>query len=360
MIKGKPTKNQQGTVVYIELKNGSTIDIQSYDQDSDKFESNDYDWTHFDEPPPRAIWVAVRRGHTDRLGRCWLAMTPLKEAWIYDEIISRKDVGKYNFDIEDNLGFGLTRAGIDEFEKTLTDDEKEARLRGRFFHLTGLVYKSYGDIHQIKRMKMKADWNMYLHIDTHPRTPHHAVWVAVLPDNKKYIVGELVNSDPLNSVGPYCKAISVYEKNILNCDSENVIRLIEPGSSTPNPVKDGLSIKDDFIKNGIYTEPGSKNRDAGILLFQNELKYDIDKKLYPNIFIFDDLEKTDKELRHYVWDDHAKKAAEKRTEKQAPKDKNDHLIEGIHRILLKNPIYFDPEQGSAEITEYVDEGAFLV
>jgi hypothetical protein len=31
------------------------------------------------------------------------------------------------------LNFGLSRKGIDQFSASLTEDEKEARLRGRFF-----------------------------------------------------------------------------------------------------------------------------------------------------------------------------------------------------------------------------------
>ena len=61
--------------------NGSSIDLQSYDQDVALFESADYDWAAFDEPPPRPIWVAVQRGLTDRRGPSWIAMTPLKATY---------------------------------------------------------------------------------------------------------------------------------------------------------------------------------------------------------------------------------------------------------------------------------------
>lgn len=344
------------------MTNGSTIDVQSYDQKISLFESMDYDWAHFDEPPPRPIYVAVKRGLTDRLGRCWLIMTPLKEAWIHDEVASRDDVGKFNFDIEDNLGYGLTREGIDEYARTLTEDEKEARLRGRFFHLTGLVYKSYDKIHRINRVPIEPEWNLYMHIDTHPRTPHHAVWISVLPNNRKYIVGELVNTDLNNLVKPFCSAVLTYERIVLKY-TNNIIRLIEPGASTPNPVEKGLSILDEFIKYGVYATAGSKNRDAGILLFQEELKHihrpkdGPEIKFDPNIYIYKDLTRIHYELTHYIWDDWAKKAAQGKTEKQVPKDKDDHLIEGIHRILLANPVYFNPMAQNPVFTDYVDEGA---
>lgn len=330
-------KNQQGIVTYIRLKNGSSIDLQSYDQDVSLFESTDYDWAYFDEPPPRPVWIAVQRGLTDRRGKCWFAMTPLKEPWIYDELFTRDDISTFVFDIQDNVGFGLTQEAVDEFSLSLTEEEKEARLRGRFFHLSGLVYKLYGSINRIRRQPIQRHWGVWMHIDSHPRTPHHAVWVAVLPDGKKFVCGELANSNPSNLVAPFAEAIKVYESEILGRPGDEVVRLIEPGSSIPNPTKNGASIRDEFESNGIYCRPGSKNRDAGILLMQNELQYSPEDGTYPNIFFFDDLEGIHREMTHYVWQDWNAKVASGRTEKQVPKDMNDHFIEGLHRILLDRP-----------------------
>jgi hypothetical protein len=321
--------------------------LQSYDQDTDLFESSDYDWAHFDEPPPRPIWVAVQRGLTDRRGRSWLTMTPLKEPWIYDEIYSRDDVGLYYFDIEDNLGYGLSREGIDQFAKSLTEDEKEARLRGRFFHLTGLVYKNYGPKLRLKRFPIPKHWGLWFHVDTHPRTPHHAVWIAVAPNGKKYVCGELKNRDKANAVVPFAEAIKVYEQQTFERRPDEVVRLMEPGAKAPDPLRDGHSIWDEFADYGIRCRPGSKNRDSGILLFQQALKSDPEYGVEPMIFFFEDLPGVHYEMQHYVWDDWSKRAAEGRTEKQAPRDRDDHFIEGIHRILLDEP-YCDPAGDNEE------------
>ena len=340
-------RNPAGVVTSVHLKNGSTMYLQSYDQDVDLFESADYDWAHFDEPPPRPIWVAVQRGLTDRRGRTWLTMTPLKEPWIYDEIYSRKDVGLYYFDIEDNVGYGLTREGVDQFASNLTEDEKEARLRGRFFHLTGLVYKDYNAKLRLKRFPIPAHWGLWFHVDTHPRTPHHAVWIAVAPNQKKYVCGAIKNGDTANRVVPFIEAVKVYEKTMFNRRVDEVVRLIEPGAQAPDPLHDGRSIWDEFADHGLRCRPGSKNRDAGILLMQKELQTSPQYGIEPNIFFFEDLDGVHFEMMHYIWDEWAKKAAEGKTEKQVPKDRNDHWIEGMHRILLDEP-YCDPSGGAEE------------
>ncbi len=354
-------KNQAGVITTIYFSNGSRMDFQSYDQDVDLFESSDYDWCALDEPVPRPIWVAIMRGLTDRNAPVWMAMTPLKEAWIFDELVSKDHIGKHFFDIEDNLHFGLTREGIDNFSDLLTEDEREARLRGRFFHLTGLVYKTYGAVHRIPRQKLSPIWGMWMHIDTHARTPHHAVWGSILPDGSIWICGELKNSDETNRVEPFADAIKEYEQEILEWDSTDIVRLIDPTSSTPNPAKDGLSIKDSFSERGISCVPGSKNRDSGILRMQARLKHEPEKGQYPQIYFFSDLDGLHYEMTHYVWDDWQKHLHTKRTEKQVPRDKDDHFIEGVHRILLDDPMCpgwsgeddaSESGQGASRVTGY--------
>lgn len=340
-------KNPQGVITYIRYKNGSEQFLQSYDQDLDLFESADYDYAHFDEPPPHAIWISVQRGLTDRHGRSWLTMTPLKEPWIYDELYSRDDVEVIYADIEDNLNFGLTRESIDDFAKNLTPELKEARLRGRYFHLVGLVYKTYSDIHRIKRNKFFADgvpphWGLWMHIDCHPKKPHHAVWVAVDQLQRFWAVAELKNGDSLNRIQPFCEAMKVVEAKLLKRRPDSIERLIDPLSGTPNPIAEGLSMWDEFDRYGFTCRPGSKNREAGILLFQDALKYDLENRIFPNFYFCDDLVGIDYEMRHYIWEDHAsKKTAERKDELQTPRKKHDDFIEGIHRILLDSP-YCDP------------------
>ena len=63
----------------------SEMYIRSYDQEADSFEGIDYDWEHWDEPPPKKILQAAERGKVVTNAPSWFTMTPLKEAYIYDE-----------------------------------------------------------------------------------------------------------------------------------------------------------------------------------------------------------------------------------------------------------------------------------
>lgn len=335
-------KNQTGVVEWIGHKErGSEFFLMSYDQDPAHFEGIDFDAAHFDEPPIRAIWIAVRRGLVDRLGPAWFTMTPLKEPWIYDEVTSKAENFTIYVDTRENVGHGLSAQGYQEFADDLTDDEKEARLRGRFMHLTGLVYKSYDSkVHHIKRedVPLEEHWGYYMHVDPHPRKPHCAVWIAVRPDSSRIVIGELKNSCRDNLVSSFAESIKVYENRVLGIDGRRVERLIDPLSQTPSPTEKGLTILQEFAEYGLHFRIGSKNREAAINLLRKDLHFRPKTGIRPMIYFFDDLELVHFEMTHYVFEEHGNtKAAQNKPAPGTPKKIHDDFIEGIHRILLDDP-----------------------
>jgi len=352
-------KNQQGVVTFIKLKNGSTITAQSYDQDTDLFEGADFHWAAFDEPPPRPIWIAVQRGLTDHHGKAWLAMTPLKEPWIYDQLVCQEGVSVFNFDINDNVGYGLTESAVADFAKHLTPTEKRVRLRGEFMALQGLVYPNYVSnthIYRVPRVKIEHHWGLWMAIDPHPRTPHHALWIAIRPDERKFVCGELKNEDPNNRVEPFIEALKSYEEEYFDYPAGDIHRLIDPSSRNNNPI-DGRTIWDEFADRDIICEMGSKKRDMGIHLCTQELAYDAENAVFPTLFFFDDLPGIHYEMTHYIWEDWKDKQGYQRTEKQVPRDKDDHFIECMHRIIIDEPYLPDRESDWFQPTQIIQRGA---
>jgi phage terminase large subunit-like protein len=65
-------------------KCGSELHIRSYDEQPSSFEGQDYNYIHWDEPPPEDIWKAAERGKIVTNAPSWFTMTALKEPWIYD------------------------------------------------------------------------------------------------------------------------------------------------------------------------------------------------------------------------------------------------------------------------------------
>lgn len=74
---------------------GSTIELMTHDQDLKLFEAwRGHGWGA-DEPPKYGIFKAMSRGLAENRGKMFFPSTPLKEAWMLDELIlkNRSDVG---------------------------------------------------------------------------------------------------------------------------------------------------------------------------------------------------------------------------------------------------------------------------
>lgn len=73
-------------------KCGSIAYLRSYDQRPDTFEGIDFDWAHFDEPPPEKVLTAIERGKVVTNAPSWYTMTPLKEPYFFDRYSSKAGI----------------------------------------------------------------------------------------------------------------------------------------------------------------------------------------------------------------------------------------------------------------------------
>ncbi len=219
--------NPQGVVKSVELeydergkKCGSVAYIRSYDQRPDTFEGIDYDWIHWDEPPPEEHLKAAERGKVVTNAPSWFTMTPLKEPYIYDQFTlhafthggedqeiavirgaiwdnCRDFCRDCNHEIPENaevrtvkrcpkcnkiMGF-IPKAGIDEYLKTLDPEEREARENGVWAHLSGLVYKELDrEKHIYDDFTIPKNWNFIESIDPHDARPTRVAFGAISPE----------------------------------------------------------------------------------------------------------------------------------------------------------------------------------
>jgi len=120
-------KNEQGVEYLWDWNNKSTLTIMSYSQDDDLFESFRAQGVIMDEPPPKTKYSAMSRGLLLDCGKTLMSLTPLKEAWILDEIVlsGRRDIGIVDgLNITDNPDLYqsdlqlLGEMGLSEVQKT--------------------------------------------------------------------------------------------------------------------------------------------------------------------------------------------------------------------------------------------------
>ena len=335
---------------------GFTIEIMTYDQDPKEFEGGNLGFIWCDEPPPKNIHKAnvarLRNG-----GQLAITATPLKGSeWMYDEILANPDnqAGLRTFveaTIEDackihGIRGHLEHENILKIVSQYDEDEKQARIYGKFQHLTGLVFKAFEPtIHVIKPFDISMrNFTVYQFLDPHPRTPDAVAWYAVDRFGRKFVIDELFAN--VDGIGELAKRIkskdSQYRMEGRWCDASAFIE--DQHNETSLARKLGV--------HGLHYEKASKARASADRRIKDALNFTLigDKLLKaPEIFIFDNCKRHIWEMQHYRWDEWTGKNAEKHTQKQKPMDKDDHMIENLGRFLFSE-VGFVPS-----ITKYQEE-----
>ena len=325
----KIKKNNTGVeAMWTDVKTGSSIEIMSNKQESELHEGWQGDLVYYDEPPKRDIRVANARGLVDREGKEIFCMTLLKEAWVDQEVIKAvnpdgtPDMSVFNVhaEIYDNIGYGITKEGVAQFEKTLTDDEKEARLRGVPSYMSGLICKKFQrKRHLIDRFKIPLDWIVDIGIDIHPRKEQAILFVATSPRNERYIFHEVWEHGDGTWVGE--QIIRIITRNALRVGRIICDPLAKGDSNNDNTTFDKIDAVLD--KHGYYLRTASKDKNSGIIEINNHLE---GPNKQPSLFIFNDLVRTVKEIESWMWDEETQKA----------KKENDDMMENLYRILLED------------------------
>ena len=334
-------KNNNGVdAFWTDVETGSTLEIMSNKQESELHEGWSGDLIIYDEPPRRPIRVANARGLIDRSGRELFCMTLLKEAWIDREIIKavgddgRPDMTVFNInaDISVNIGFGITQKGVDQFAKTLTDDQKDARLRGVPSYMSGLVYPQYERrVHLMERFQVPLDWLIDIAIDIHPREKQAVLFCATAPTGTRYLVNEIWGHGDGTWVGEQivrCCKMNTYRVNRIIIDP-----LSKGDKNNPNTVYDKVALA--LWRNELMLETATKDKTSGILMIRDHLK---GPNKQPSIFIFNDLIRTIYEIEGYMYD----------KETQNPIDADDHMMENLYRLMLLGTTWYEMEPESDE------------
>lgn len=339
-------KNHYGIdALWTHKRTGSTLEIMSNKQESDLHEGWEGDLVLYDEPPKRDVRVANARGLVDREGREFFACTLLKEAWIHQDVIKRRNddgtpdrsIFAVNADITVNIGYGISEKGVDQFTKTLTDEEKDARLKGVPSYMAGLIYpqfdrkaKNRGG-HMFDRPKTwPRDWPVDIAIDTHPRESQAILFVSTSPHHNRYVIDEIFEHGDGKWIGEQIfRKIEKhkYRVNAIICDPA-----AKGDQNSENTTFD--KIDDTLIayginperspgkKGGIVIDIGSKDLDSGIIAVKDHL-FGPNKEA--SLFFSNYLVRTILEIERYMWDPDTGK----------PKDgRKFHMLENLRRILL--------------------------
>lgn len=352
---GQPKKGRSGAgIAEIPIKSihgGSSIirieTVRSFVQNPMGLESSDWDFIHIDEPCPQDMWKAVARGLVDRGGSAWFTCTPLTEPWVNDYFIprsrTRSEFEKPYVNEDNNLkkwvitgGMGdnphLSTENIDAFSSELSEHEKACRISGIPLALSGLIYKNFDrDVHIYSKaphgwkdpQTPPKDYTIRVLIDPHPKTPHAVLFFATSPLGHTFVYRELFRPGLISDLVDHITAVTNgYHVEDYLCD---------PIAWVENAI-DGSCMADEFYKASLPISKAVKDLAYGVL--KTEAKFrERDEKEHPTLLVHDSLDEFLFEIDRYIWD----------PKKEAPLDKDDHMMECLYRAVLTGLSYVSPE-----------------
>lgn len=335
-------KSQSGVETEWLLENGSTCEFLSYAQDPASMEGWSGHGAWFDEPPPRPVYIATTRGLVDYKGLAILSMTPLKEAWIADEIVNNTAPYIRSHTISSFDNPHVSKEALEQFFDGLSEEELATRRDGKFLHLQGLVFKEFDKAkHVVDPFTLDAGYSCYVSIDTHPRTQQALVFVAVDKRDRIFIVREIFEHGTPEQVAQWVldfhHGVHPIEQALIDPSSKADANR---GDSTFDLIERTLS------PHGIPLEPGSKDLSGGIQLMREAL---MSRNKIPSLFVFRTCDRWLWEIQRYVWDDwRAGGDKSTRNEKNKPRDKDDHLMECTRR-LIQLPVTYQSAQARRDL-----------
>lgn len=339
-------------------------DIMTYDQDPMQFEGVTLGWTWFDEPPPDHILKAaisrMRKG-----GIIFITATPISgSAHLYDMFAQgsievevqlregeepvkvQRKIYHLTADVESvckehGIRGHLEHDHIAQMVAEYPEDERQARVYGKFQHLIGLVYKQWDrNIHVIDPFELDPrDYCVYHSLDPHPRNPDAGLWVAVDRKGRKIVVDEY-----------YKKATSMANMARDIKAKHSVYRMEKPFTIDPSAMIEDQhtqrSLATMLQGHGITYIEGSKARQAANARIGTALDYQqVNGEMLkaPELYVFSTCKRLIYEIEHWRWQEWKGKTGMDRNRKEAPVDKDDHCLECLGRILIQEPRFREME-----------------
>lgn len=342
-------RSPQGYLSKMIIRDGSTIEFLTMEQDLMAFEGQDLDLFWGDEPIERRRFIATQRGLVDRAGFSLLTFTPLIEPWMKDELIDKADgsrIAAFTADIRDNkydiMGNSILREDdIRQFESMLTEDEKATRIHGKFFHLKGLVYKEFDtNVHCLDNFHYEEGYPVICVLDPHDRLPHHIIWAMVDRINDVYVMFELVKEGTIQELAAMIKATEKY------FGWRVVKRLIDPNFGRKPLLSTGLNVIDELYKYKVNFTEADDNDATGRLKVKEMLHYDrtrpIDINNKPKLyFVRDKCPITIRSIMNYQYAEW--KGNQDRDAKEEDKPKDTHGADTVRYLCISQPSFYLPQ-----------------
>ena len=329
----------------------SSIQFLSYDQDLSAFSGTSLHCVVHDELPPSDIYRENRMRTLDTQGTIITAFTPPDEtggqradvAWFYDEVYERglhgpsKDPAIDTFVLWTERNKALTNIDLELITRTLTEEQKQARLYGQFLHLSGVVYPLFSDYpstwcfkcqkkstggstqcltcggtdvtvfcHVIEPFEIPKEWPIVFVIDPHPRKKDAMGWFAVTPSDHVILIGE---HEGEGDAGDVARQILDWERARHISPAQ---RLMDPNiaTETNDRLERGWNLRMAYDRVGIRCDLANDSIPLGIQNV-NELLKPNPMLRAPRFQVFSTCRRFRYGMRHWAWEEWSRQSSDK-------------------------------------------------
>lgn len=315
------------------LLNGSTLEFMSYEQDVEKFAGTSRHFIWFDEEPPRELYEENTMRLIDTQGSLWFTMTPTEGmTWVYDEIYmaakTDEDIFVVEVDITENPHINVVETMA--FLSGLTDEEKEARLKGKFIQIGGLIYKMFDrEKHIIEPFDPPSNWLHVAAMDHGFNNPTAWLWAAIDKDGRIFVYDEHYESGRI--VAHHAQKVHEINGEHKRIPDYNVG---DPSIRNVDPIT-GTSVQLEYIEHGVPICLGNNDQRAGI---NRVARYFTGVNGYPRLFITKNCINLLQELPRLRWSTwSSKKIAADKNKKEEQHKKNDHAADALRYLVSSRP-----------------------
>lgn len=313
----------------ITFKNGSFIEILTYEQDVEKHAGVSRHAVWFDEEPPRPIFDEGLGRLVDVGGIWWMTMTPVEGMdfilEFYQDQEEGKDKGIKFIHVNNAENPHIRQEDIDALFVGLSEEERHMRTTGQFRQLGKRVYSDF-DIHRhtisIADFHPLPHWFRINAMDSGWSNPTCWLFAYIDPRTQTfYIYDEMYDSR--QTVAQWAPRIHSREEVY----GLPLYRVGDPSTTQTNP-QNGASVHTTYADLGVYYALGNNELQQGInrvrtLLQQDRLK--LVRETTPNI---------QQEFTRYRYADWAnRKVAERNNLQEKPVKKNDHAMDALRYLV---------------------------
>jgi len=319
------------------LENGSFLEFMSQDQDVDKFAGTSRHFIHFDEEPPRDIYIECLQRLLDTEGSFWMTLTPVDgmSSWIYDELFlaAKEDsaIKVVTVSMEENPHVNWGEANV--LLAGLTKDELSARQHGKFIQIGGLIYKMFDlSKHVIDDADFQVPMDQGLIVagmDHGFNNPTAWLWAWINADGRVVIFDEYYKSGEI--IRAHAGEVHRINKQHGRVPDYNVG---DPSIRNVDPIT-GTSVLIEYMDYGVPIVLGNNDQKAGINRVARYLTGVGEK---PQLYITKNCSNLIREMGRLRWAQWVnRKARTDKNPKEEQHKKDDHAADALRYLISSRP-----------------------